>query len=149
MTLEENLAKADAYLKQFQSGPIHHRIGGQDVLSSDGKTFDSFSLGRHVTAGDGGRKGRRKTSMRLAHPPKRPLPIGRQHRARSVAASCTPLPTGLLRVRKRLLSLKPWIPANRCVSCPRRLCALRTTSASLPTARRVRVTGNRCMVTIS
>jgi len=43
MTLEENLAKADAYLKQFQSGPIHHRIGGQDVLSSDGKTFDSFS----------------------------------------------------------------------------------------------------------
>ena len=43
MTLEENLAKADAYLKQFQSGPIHHRIGGQDVLSSDGKTFESFS----------------------------------------------------------------------------------------------------------
>ena len=43
MTLEENLAKAEAYLKQFQSGPIHHRIGGKDVLASDGKTFDSFS----------------------------------------------------------------------------------------------------------
>ena len=43
MTLEENLAKAQEYLKQFQGGPIHHRIGGQDVLASDGGTFDSLS----------------------------------------------------------------------------------------------------------
>ena len=43
MTLEENLAKAHEYLKQFQGGPIHHRIGGQDVLASDGQTFDSLS----------------------------------------------------------------------------------------------------------
>ncbi|MGB1159939.1 MAG: 5-carboxymethyl-2-hydroxymuconate semialdehyde dehydrogenase [Alphaproteobacteria bacterium] len=43
MTLEENLAKAQEYLKQFQGGPIHHRIGGQDVLASDGQTFDSLS----------------------------------------------------------------------------------------------------------
>ena len=43
MTLEENLARVGGYLKQFQAGPIHHRIGGQDVLASDGRTFDSLS----------------------------------------------------------------------------------------------------------
>ena len=43
MTLEENLARVGGYLKQFQAGPIHHRIGGQDVLASDGGTFDSLS----------------------------------------------------------------------------------------------------------
>lgn len=41
MTLDENIKRAQAYLKQFQSGPVAHRINGQDVLSAD--SFDTLS----------------------------------------------------------------------------------------------------------
>ena len=43
MTLEANLEAARGYLKQFDAGPILHRIGGEDVPASDGGTFDSVS----------------------------------------------------------------------------------------------------------
>ena len=35
MTLEANLEAARGYLKQFDAGPILHRIGGEDVPASN------------------------------------------------------------------------------------------------------------------
>ena len=41
--LQTNTAKADTYLKQFAAGPVLHRIGGEDVASASGETFESIS----------------------------------------------------------------------------------------------------------
>lgn len=40
--LEENIAKAKAYLKQFEGGVLN-RIGGEDVAAADGATFETMS----------------------------------------------------------------------------------------------------------
>ncbi len=56
-TFDENLAAAHGYLARFAAEPLHHLIGGEQVLSVSGETFDNSSPidGAHlgaVAAGD-------------------------------------------------------------------------------------------------
>ncbi len=40
--LDENIAKAKAYLQKFENGVLN-RIGGEDVAAADGATFETIS----------------------------------------------------------------------------------------------------------
>ncbi|WP_454817803.1 5-carboxymethyl-2-hydroxymuconate semialdehyde dehydrogenase [Labrys neptuniae] len=42
-TLQENLAKAEAYLARFKGMVVLNRIGGEDVAAADGATFETIS----------------------------------------------------------------------------------------------------------
>ena len=42
-TLQENIAKAEAYLARFQAQGVLNRIGGEDVAAADGTTFETIS----------------------------------------------------------------------------------------------------------
>jgi 5-carboxymethyl-2-hydroxymuconic-semialdehyde dehydrogenase len=42
-TLQENIAKAEAYLARFQAQGVLNRIGGEDVAAADGSTFETIS----------------------------------------------------------------------------------------------------------
>ncbi|CAN7650238.1 5-carboxymethyl-2-hydroxymuconate semialdehyde dehydrogenase [Pararhizobium sp. LjRoot235] len=41
--LEENIAKAQAYLARFRDNGVLNRIGGEDVAAADGSTFETIS----------------------------------------------------------------------------------------------------------
>jgi 5-carboxymethyl-2-hydroxymuconic-semialdehyde dehydrogenase len=41
-SLEDNIAKAEAYLARFRTGGVPNRIGGEDLPGSDGTTFDTI-----------------------------------------------------------------------------------------------------------
>ncbi|TCU19959.1 5-carboxymethyl-2-hydroxymuconate semialdehyde dehydrogenase [Rhizobium sullae] len=41
--LQENIAKAEAYLAQFRDKGVLNRIGGEDVAAADGATFETIS----------------------------------------------------------------------------------------------------------
>lgn len=41
--LQENIARADAYLARFRDGGVLNRIGGEDAPSPDGSTFQTIS----------------------------------------------------------------------------------------------------------
>ncbi|MCH9852588.1 MAG: 5-carboxymethyl-2-hydroxymuconate semialdehyde dehydrogenase [Alphaproteobacteria bacterium] len=43
VSLQENLQKAEKYLKRFKDKPILNHINGQDMPASDGKTFEVIS----------------------------------------------------------------------------------------------------------
>lgn len=42
-TLQENIAKAEAYLARFREKGVLNRIGGEDVAAADGSTFETIS----------------------------------------------------------------------------------------------------------